>query len=46
MRINDVTDFIHQTPNLLERIWSSLERPMEKCIEDIGVLWKWKNFYK
>lgn len=36
IRINEVADSIRQTPNLLERTWSSLHRRMEKCIEVNG----------
>jgi len=36
MRIHNVADIIRQTPNLLEKTWSSLHRRMEKCIEVNG----------
>jgi len=31
MKINNVTDIICQTPNLLEKTWSSLHRWMESA---------------
>jgi hypothetical protein len=36
MRINNVADIIRQTPNILEKTWSSLHRRVEKCIEVNG----------
>jgi hypothetical protein len=36
MRINNVADIIRQTPNVLEKTWSSLHRCVEKCIENNG----------
>jgi hypothetical protein len=36
MRINNVVDIIRQTPNVLEKTWSSLHRRVEKCIEVNG----------
>jgi hypothetical protein len=36
MRINNVADIIRQTPNVLEKTWSSLHRRVDICIEVNG----------